>query len=38
MGGLAMMAEMMSTPIGWVVLLILVALIALIGYTVLYPG
>lgn len=38
MGGMAMMAGMMSTPIGWVILLLLIGLIALIGYAVLYPG
>lgn len=31
MGGMAMMAGMMSTPVGWLVLLILVAVLALIG-------
>lgn len=38
MGGMAMIIGMMSTPVGWVVLLILTALIALIGYTILYSG
>jgi hypothetical protein len=37
-GGMAMMAGMMSTPVGWVVLLILVGLMALIGYAVLFAG
>ncbi|MBE0409198.1 MAG: hypothetical protein IBX69_05630 [Anaerolineales bacterium] len=32
MGGMAMMAGMMSNPVGWLVLLIIAALIALIGY------
>ena len=36
MGGMAMMAGMMGTPVGWVVLLILVGLMALIGYAVLF--
>jgi len=38
MGGMAMMAGMMGTPVGWVVLLILVGLMALIGYAVLFAG
>jgi len=38
MGGMAMMAGMMGTPVGWVVLLILVGLVALIGYAVLFAG
>lgn len=38
MGGMAMMAGMMGTPVGWVVLLILVGLIALIGYAVFFAG
>ncbi|HLA99519.1 MAG TPA: hypothetical protein VJL34_13790 [Anaerolineales bacterium] len=38
MGGMAMMAGMMSNPVGWIVLLILVALIALIGYVLFYQG
>ena len=37
MGGMAMMAGMMSTPVGWAALLILAALIALIGYVLLFP-
>ena len=32
MGGMAMMAGMMSNPLGWLVILILIAVIALIGY------
>ena len=36
MGGMAMMAGMMSTPVGWAALLILAALIALIGYVLLF--
>lgn len=36
MGGMAMMAGMMGTPIGWVVLLIILALAGLLAYTVLY--
>jgi hypothetical protein len=36
MGGMAMMAGMMGTPVGWLVLLILVGLVALIGYAVLF--
>lgn len=38
MGGMAMMAGMMSTPVGWMVLLILVGLIALVGYAVFFSG
>lgn len=38
MGGMAMMAGMMGTPVGWVILLILVGLIALIGYTIIFAG
>lgn len=38
MGGMAMMAGMMSNPLGWLILLILVALIALIGYVLLFQG
>jgi len=37
MGGM-MMAGMMATPAGWLILLILVALIALIGLVLLSPG
>jgi hypothetical protein len=36
MGGMAMMAGMMSNPLGWLILLILVAVIALIGYFLLF--
>lgn len=36
MGGMAMMAGMMGTPIGWVILLIIVALGGLLAYTALY--
>jgi len=35
MGGMVMMVGMMSTPVGWVVLMILVGIIALVGYAVL---
>jgi hypothetical protein len=38
MGGMAMMAGMMSNPVGWLILLILVAVIALIGYMLLFQG
>ena len=38
MGGMAMMAGMMSNPLGWLILLILVAVIALIGYFLLFQG
>lgn len=38
MGGMAMMAGMMSTPVGWLVLLILAGILALIGYAVLFSG
>jgi hypothetical protein len=38
MGGMAMMAGMMSNPLGWLILLILVAVIALIGYMLLFQG
>ncbi len=38
MGGMAMMAGMMGTPVGWVVLLIIVGLIALIGYVTLFAS
>lgn len=38
MGGMAMMAGMMGTPVGWVVLII-IGLIALVGYLLIYaPG
>jgi hypothetical protein len=36
MGGMAMMASMMATPIGWIILLIILALAALVGYTAFY--
>ena len=36
MGGMAMMAGMMGTPIGWVVLLIILALGGFLAYTALY--
>jgi len=36
MGGMAMMAGMMGTPIGWVVLLIIVALGGFLAYASLY--
>lgn len=36
MGGMAMMAGMMATPVGWIVLLILAGLVALIGYILIY--
>ena len=32
MGGMAMMAGMMGTPIGWVILLVILAVAALVGY------
>jgi hypothetical protein len=38
MGGMAMMAGMMSNPFGWLILLILVGLIALIGYMLFFQG
>jgi drug/metabolite transporter (DMT)-like permease len=38
MGGMAMMAGMMSNPLGWLILLILAALIALIGYVLFFQG
>jgi hypothetical protein len=37
MGGMAMMAGMMGTPIGWVVLLIIFALGGFLAYAALYP-
>lgn len=37
MGGMAMMAGMMGTPIGWVALFV-IALIALGGYLLYYAG
>ncbi len=36
MGGMAMMAGVMATPVGWIILLILLALAVLAGYVVLY--
>lgn len=36
MGGMAMMAGMMATPIGWIILLIILALAALVGYAAFY--
>ena len=36
MGGMAMMAGMMATPIGWIILLIILALAALVGYMAFY--
>jgi drug/metabolite transporter (DMT)-like permease len=38
MGGMAMMAGMMSNPLGWLILLILAALIALVGYVLFFQG
>jgi hypothetical protein len=38
MGGMAMMAGMISNPFGWLILLILVGLIALIGYMLFFQG
>lgn len=38
MGGMAMMAGMMGTPLGWLILLILAGLIALIGYLLLFQS
>jgi hypothetical protein len=37
-GGMAMMAGMMSTPVGWILLLILLALIGLVGYIAIFAG
>ena len=37
MGGMAMMAGMMGTPVGWVAL-ILIGLIALSGYIIYFAG
>ncbi len=37
MGGMAMMAGMMGTPIGWV-LLLLIGLVALSGYLIYFAG
>ncbi len=36
MGGMAMMAGMMGTPIGWVVLLVILALGGFLAWAVLY--
>lgn len=36
MGGMAMMAGMMATPVGWVILLVILAVAALIGYLAFY--
>lgn len=36
MGGMAMMVGMMGTPIGWVILLIILALGGLLAYIALY--
>ena len=36
MGGMAMMAGMMASPIGWVVFLIILALAGFLGWAVLY--
>ena len=36
MGGMAMMAGMMGTPVGWVLLLITLALGGILAYTALY--
>lgn len=36
MGGMAMMAGVMATPVGWIILLILLALAVLAGYVALY--
>ena len=36
MGGMAMMAGMMATPVGWVILLVILAMAALIGYLAFY--
>jgi len=36
MGGMAMMAGMMASPIGWVVLLIILALVGFLGYAAFY--
>lgn len=33
MGEMAMMAGMMSTPIGWIILLVIMAVIGLLTYT-----
>ena len=36
MGGMAMMAGMMATPVGWIILLIILAVAALVGYIAFY--
>jgi len=36
MGGMAMMAGMMGTPVGWVLLLVILAVAALVGYMAFY--
>jgi len=36
MGGMAMMAGMMGTPVGWVILLVILAVAALVGYMAFY--
>ncbi len=36
MGGMAMMAGMMGTPVGWVLLLIILALGGILAYVILY--
>ena len=36
MGGMAMMAGMMSTPIGWIALLIILALVGFLGFAAFY--
>ena len=36
MGGMAMMAGMMATPVGWVILLIILAVAVLVGYMAFY--
>ncbi|MCF6277497.1 MAG: hypothetical protein L3J16_01950 [Anaerolineales bacterium] len=36
MGGMAMMAGMMATPIGWIALLIILALVGFLAYAVMY--
>jgi len=32
MGGMAMMAGMMSTPFGWIILLVIMAVVGLLAY------
>jgi len=36
MGGMAMMAGMMGTPLGWVFLLVILAVVALVRYLAFY--